>query len=54
MQQNSLRAPQFRIRPWPCPISGVCAKIIILMFSMYICPIKSNYQTYKKKNMQKK
>ena len=27
---SGLRAPEFRIRPRPCPISGVHAKIIII------------------------
>ena len=28
--KSGLRAAQLRIRPRPCPISGVCAKIIYL------------------------
>ena len=54
---KSVRAPQLRIRPRPCPISGVCAKIIFIGFKSEYSPpyltIKYLSDKYDSKNLQK-
>ena len=38
--KSGLRAPQLRIRPRPCPIPGVRAKIILLIIAK-LCALES-------------